>query len=99
MISGEQTLQEGEAAFVQHLTERARAQQIAIDETRWQHPVHSDVAELTVVSNRKAYIMSLPCQDLTDPHRAAARQQVIRVLLRAIKGNSSVERGGKREEP
>jgi hypothetical protein len=98
-MSREQTLQEAEAGFVRHLTERARGQHITIDETRWQHLANSDTPELTVVSQRKAYIMSLPCQDLTDPHRAAARQQVIRVLLRAIKGNSSVERGGKREEP
>jgi hypothetical protein len=97
MMSVEQTLQEGEGAFVQHLKEYARVQVSPIDETVWHHPVDSNTSELTVVSNRKAYIISLPCQDLTDPHRDTVRQDILRMLLQAIGPNSPVVRG-RREE-
>jgi hypothetical protein len=83
-MSVEQTLQDGEEAFVQHLKERARLRHVPIDAARWEHPARADSAELTVVSNRKWYIVSLHTPDLTDPQRGA---EVIEGLLTTIKQN------------
>src|SRR4029434_3822559 len=87
MMAFEQAIKQGEAAFGQQLQDRARVQGIPIDQVVWQHPANSDTAELTGVRNRKAYIFSLPCHDLTDLHRSAVRQETVRFLLTAIKEN------------
>ncbi|HEV8716841.1 MAG TPA: hypothetical protein VGX03_28985 [Candidatus Binatia bacterium] len=86
-MAAEQALVEGVEAFLQSLKERARAQDVPIDATLWQHAANADSVELTVVSSRKSYIFSLPATDLTDPHRAALRQELIGLFLTAIKEN------------
>jgi hypothetical protein len=83
-MSVEQTIQEAEAAFVQQLQDRARLRNVPIDAALWEHPARADSAELTVVSNRKAYIVSLQTPDLTDPQHGA---EVIEGLLATIKQN------------
>jgi hypothetical protein len=83
-MSVEQTLQDGEEAFVQHLKARARLRDVPIDVAQWEQPARADSAELTVVSNRRWYIMSLHTTDLTDPQRGA---EVIEGLLTTIKQN------------
>lgn len=83
-MSVEQTLQEGEEAFVQHLKERVRLRDVPIDAALWEHPSRVDSAKLTVVSNRKAYIVSLQTTDLTDPQHG---EEVIEGLLTTIRQN------------
>jgi len=83
----EQALREGTEAFLQHLKERARGQDVPIEATLWQHTAAFDLVELTVVSRRKSYIFSLPATDLADPYRAAFCQEVMGLVLMAIKEN------------
>jgi len=83
----EQALTEGTEAFLRHLKERARGHNIPIEATLWQHTAATDLVELTVVSRRKSYIFSLPVTDLADPSRAAFRQEIIGLVLTAIKEN------------
>jgi hypothetical protein len=87
MRSCEEAVRNGEEAFVWQLKERARMQVIPIEQIVWHHPANSDTCELTVVSHRKAYILSLSASDLTDPYYSAVRQDAIRFLLTAIKQN------------
>jgi hypothetical protein len=89
----EQALTAGTEAFLQHLTERARGHNIPIEATLWQPGAAADLVELTVVSRRKAYIFSLPVTDLADPSRAAFRQEIIGLVLTAIKENLPLGRG------
>jgi hypothetical protein len=78
------TIKDGEEHFVMQLKEYARMQDVPIDETLWNHPAYADTAELTVVSNRKSYILSLQPTDLTDPQRG---KDLVRMLLTAIRQN------------
>jgi hypothetical protein len=81
-MGGEQTLTEGEEHFITQLKERARLRDVPIDAALWEHPSQVDSTELTVVSNRRWYMVSLHPTDLTDPR---CGEEIIKGLLTTIR--------------
>src|SRR5215470_5580063 len=86
-MAAPQILKDAVEAYLRQLKERAQSKDIPIEATLWQHLTAADMVELTVVSRRKAYIFALPATDLTDAHYAAIYQEVMGLLLTAIKEN------------
>ena len=86
-MTGQQPLQSAEAAFGKELYTRARRLHIPIDQMLWEEYATAGGAELTVVSNRKAYIVSLHPTDLLDLPRAARQKDIVGLILRAIRDN------------
>jgi len=92
---GEQALQVAEATFVNELYARARRLRIPIDQTLWEYHAAAGVAEVTVVSNGKAYIVSLHPADFPDSPGAAGRRDIVELILGAIRDNGPTLQGRK----
>jgi len=86
-MRSEPSLHSDEEALVQELYRRARLLDIPIDATRWEHPAQTQDAELTVVSNRKAYIVSLRPTDLQEAADAKPQRDIVNLILSAIRDN------------
>jgi hypothetical protein len=86
-MSGELPVQGTEAAFVTELRTRAQRLHIRIDQTLWEEHGTGGGAELTVVSNGKAYIVSLYPTDLLTCSQAASQKDIVGLILRTIREN------------